>query len=643
MGWLRRGRCSCCCVLTPLGARSTGRARGSRSRRVHPAAGRARQGRARASPWPPSSPGGSTGGATRSPRGARWPRCSWRCRPRSSCSSPTSARALVLAAAGPVVLVVGGLPRRWVAARGAARGRRRGGRPGPRPLLSDYQRARLTSFARPRGRPAGRRLPGAAGAAGHRRREACGGRGSWTAPAPRAASCPSSSTTSSSRWRGRSSGSSARPGSSLLLGVLVVRVLVVAARAEDAVGRLVGVGVATWLAVQVVQNVGMNLGLLPVTGLPLPFVSYGGSSMLVSWLAVGLVDAAQGGAGRAVDGVARPVTEPFPSVPPGVTRFRRPRRRRRGRCTMLRVTPQIHTPADEPVDHAVLDHAGPERRPPLPRPGGRLRRPAGLPPRRGLRGRRRVGHGHLARARRRRPRARGRPHRARRRARGPRRHRLRHPLRVGARRPRRSCAPAAATTTIYPTTIADDVAFILADSGARVVFAEDAEQVEKLRGIRDRIPGVGRRRAHGRACPTPTTGSSPSTSCASSAASTSRATRGGRRAARRHPARPAGDDHLHLGHDRTAQGRAAAARHLDLRGGRHRGDRHPRPRTTCSTCGCRWPTSSARCCSPSRCRSGSRRRSTAGSTRSSTTSPSSGRPSWAPHRASSRRPTAASR
>ena len=40
-----------------------------------------------------------------------------------------------------------------------------------------------------------------------------------------------------------------------------------------------------------VQNVGMNLGLLPVTGLPLPFMSYGGSSMLVSWVAIGLVDA----------------------------------------------------------------------------------------------------------------------------------------------------------------------------------------------------------------------------------------------------------------------------------------------------------------------------------------------------------------
>jgi rod shape determining protein RodA len=78
----------------------------------------------------------------------------------------------------------------------------------------------------------------------------------------------------------------------VLLGFVVLRVLVVASRSVDAFGRLVGVGVATWLAVQVVQNVGMNLGLLPVTGLPLPFVSYGGSSMVVSWVAVGLVDAA---------------------------------------------------------------------------------------------------------------------------------------------------------------------------------------------------------------------------------------------------------------------------------------------------------------------------------------------------------------
>ena len=51
------------------------------------------------------------------------------------------------------------------------------------------------------------------------------------------------------------------------------------------------------------------------------------------------------------------------------------------------------------------------------------------------------------------------------------------------------CA-SAATTTIYPSTMADDVAFIIADSGAVVVLAENAEQVDKLRGIRDRVPQV---------------------------------------------------------------------------------------------------------------------------------------------------------
>ncbi|HQF03186.1 MAG TPA: long-chain fatty acid--CoA ligase [Phycicoccus sp.] len=49
---------------------------------------------------------------------------------------------------------------------------------------------------------------------------------------------------------------------------------------------------------------------------------------------------------------------------------------------------------------------------------------------------------------------------------------------------------AAATTTIYPTTMADDVAFIISDSDSRVVFAENADQVDKLRGIKDKTPSV---------------------------------------------------------------------------------------------------------------------------------------------------------
>jgi rod shape determining protein RodA len=76
----------------------------------------------------------------------------------------------------------------------------------------------------------------------------------------------------------------------LLLGFIVLRSVLVAARARDAFGRLMAVGVAAWFLFQVVENVGMNLGLTPVTGLPLPFLSYGGSSMFACWLAIGLVN-----------------------------------------------------------------------------------------------------------------------------------------------------------------------------------------------------------------------------------------------------------------------------------------------------------------------------------------------------------------
>ena len=81
----------------------------------------------------------------------------------------------------------------------------------------------------------------------------------------------------------------------LLLGFLVVRAFLVGLRSDDPFGRLVAVGVGSWLAFQTFENIGMNLGLMPVTGLPLPFLSYGGSSMLACWLAVGLVASAQRG------------------------------------------------------------------------------------------------------------------------------------------------------------------------------------------------------------------------------------------------------------------------------------------------------------------------------------------------------------
>ena len=74
-----------------------------------------------------------------------------------------------------------------------------------------------------------------------------------------------------------------------LLGVVLWRGLRIASLASDAFGRLVAAGVVCWFAFQSFVNVGMTLGIMPVTGLPLPFVSYGGSAMFANLLAVGLL------------------------------------------------------------------------------------------------------------------------------------------------------------------------------------------------------------------------------------------------------------------------------------------------------------------------------------------------------------------
>ncbi|GAA5154355.1 rod shape-determining protein RodA [Nocardioides marinquilinus] len=74
-----------------------------------------------------------------------------------------------------------------------------------------------------------------------------------------------------------------------LLGVVLWRALRIAARTDDVFGRVAAAGIACWFGFQAFQNIGMCLGIMPVTGVPLPFVSYGGSSMFASMLAVGLL------------------------------------------------------------------------------------------------------------------------------------------------------------------------------------------------------------------------------------------------------------------------------------------------------------------------------------------------------------------
>jgi rod shape determining protein RodA len=71
--------------------------------------------------------------------------------------------------------------------------------------------------------------------------------------------------------------------------VLLWRAVRISALADDMFGRLAGAGIVCWFGFQAFQNIGMCLGIMPVTGVPLPLVSYGGTSMFASLMAVGLL------------------------------------------------------------------------------------------------------------------------------------------------------------------------------------------------------------------------------------------------------------------------------------------------------------------------------------------------------------------
>ncbi|MFB7243053.1 rod shape-determining protein RodA [Streptomyces populi] len=75
----------------------------------------------------------------------------------------------------------------------------------------------------------------------------------------------------------------------LLLGVILWRACRIARETTELYGTIVAAGIIAWFAFQSFENVGMTLGIMPVAGLPLPFVSYGGSSMFAVWVAIGLL------------------------------------------------------------------------------------------------------------------------------------------------------------------------------------------------------------------------------------------------------------------------------------------------------------------------------------------------------------------
>lgn len=74
-----------------------------------------------------------------------------------------------------------------------------------------------------------------------------------------------------------------------LLFFVIYRIVLITVEAKDPFMTLMGAGIASLLAFQITQNIGMTIGLLPVTGMTLPFLSYGGSSLISNFMLMGIV------------------------------------------------------------------------------------------------------------------------------------------------------------------------------------------------------------------------------------------------------------------------------------------------------------------------------------------------------------------
>lgn len=203
-------------------------------------------------------------------------------------AEPDLGSAMVLAAAAFGVLVAAGIPARWIVALLAlgvlvtVLALHAG-------LLADYQLARFKSFTDP-----GHDPQGAAYNVLQARIAIAGGglfgTGLFHGPQTSGGFVPEQQTDFVFSVAGEQFGLA---GGCVVIGLFALlcwRGLRIARHADHA-GRLIAVGVVCWFAFQAFQNIGMNLGLTPVTGIPLPFVSYGGSSMFAQALAIGLVQA----------------------------------------------------------------------------------------------------------------------------------------------------------------------------------------------------------------------------------------------------------------------------------------------------------------------------------------------------------------
>ena len=75
----------------------------------------------------------------------------------------------------------------------------------------------------------------------------------------------------------------------LLFAILLLRMCYISMRARDMFGQCVAIGIFAMFFFNIFENIGMNLGVMPITGLPLPFISKGGSAMITNFFAIGVL------------------------------------------------------------------------------------------------------------------------------------------------------------------------------------------------------------------------------------------------------------------------------------------------------------------------------------------------------------------
>ena len=200
---------------------------------------------------------------------------------------PDMGTVLIISAAVVTIVAVSGVPARWVtgllllAVLGGFVAVKAG-------VVSEYQVNRLQTFVDPNADTQG---------AGYQLRQAritvgsggLIGTGLFNGPQTNGRFVPEQQTDFIFTVAGEELGFIGSGAILILYLILLMRGFSIARRTNDPFGRLVCTGVIAWFAFQIFENIGMTLGLMPMTGVPLPFISYGGSSMFATLIGIGLL------------------------------------------------------------------------------------------------------------------------------------------------------------------------------------------------------------------------------------------------------------------------------------------------------------------------------------------------------------------